>query len=113
MNVNIGIDIGKKKCDVCVIDDKGQVLERGQYLNTVNDANQFAKSMARKYGAKNCQAACETAANMWHMTIDAFEKAKIHIKLANTYKMAIISKTGKKTDKVDAEKIAQVLRMGI
>ena len=30
---------------------------------------------------------------------------------ANAYNLAIISKTGKKTDKVDAEKIAKVLRM--
>ena len=31
--------------------------------------------------------------------------------LANTYKMALIAKTGKKTDKIDAEKIANIVRM--
>ncbi|MDE0266258.1 MAG: IS110 family transposase [Thaumarchaeota archaeon] len=49
---------------------------------------------------------------MWITTFDAFERAGVSIKLANSYKMALINRTGKKTDKVDAEKIAQVLRMG-
>ena len=66
--------------------------------------------MARKY--KKCRAACETTGNMWNVTFDALEDAGIEAKLANTFKMAIIiAKTGKKTDKVDAEKIAQILRM--
>ena len=68
--------------------------------------------MARKY--KRCRAACETTGNMWHITFDAFEDAGIETKLANTFKMAIIiAKTGKKTDKVDAEKIAQILMMNM
>ena len=113
MNANIGIDIGKKKCDVCVVDGNGKVLETGQYPNTASDAGKFAQKMAHKYAgkAKKCRAACETTANMWLKTFDAFEQAGMEIKLANTYKMAIISKTGKKTDRVDAEKIAQILRM--
>ncbi len=58
-----------------------------------------------------CTAACETTANLWITTIDAFGHVGIPIKLANSYKMALINKTGKKTDKIDAEKIAQILRM--
>ena len=82
-------------------------------MNTVADAKKFAQTMARKYtgNKKTCSAACETTGNMWNITYAKFEAAGIPIKLANTYKMAIIAKTGKKTDKVDAQKIAQVLRM--
>ena len=82
-------------------------------MNTVADATKFAGTMARKYtgNKKTCSAACETTGNMWNVTYTKFEAAGIPIKLANTYKMAIIAKTGKKTDKVDAQKIAQVLRM--
>ena len=112
MNVSIGIDIGKKKCDYCVIDGRGKVRDRGQYPNTPSDAREFARAMAAKYPKKgSCRAACETTANMWLVTYEAFESAGIEIKLANTYKMAIIAKTAKKTDKVDAEKIARILRM--
>ena len=46
---HIGIDVSKKKCDYCVLDNGGNVLERGQYANTINDAKAFAQEMARKY----------------------------------------------------------------
>ncbi len=61
MNANIGIDIGKKKCDVCVVDGNGKVLETGQYPNTASDAGKFAQKMAHKYAgkAKKCRAACQ------------------------------------------------------
>ena len=35
---NIGIDISKKKCIVCVMDDKGKILEETAYDNTLADA---------------------------------------------------------------------------
>ena len=112
MRTYIGIDIGKKKCDVCVTNGAGKVLERRQYKNTLSDARELAAEMAKKYAKKGkCLAACETTASMWNITFGAFEEVGIDIKLANTFKMAIIAKTGKKTDKVDAEKIAHVLRM--
>ena len=110
MNTSIGIDIGKKKCDYCII-DSGKIAEEGQYANAPEPARQFARRMALKYLKGGCRAACETTGNMWRVTYDAFESAGIEIKLANTYKMAIIAKTAKKTDKVDARKIASILRM--
>ena len=112
MDVSIGIDVAKRKCDYCVIDGRGAVVERGAYRNTSSGAGEFARRMARRYaGRGTCRAACETTANMWRITYDAVEAAGIGIKLANTYRMSIISKTAKKTDRVDAKKIAQVLRM--
>ncbi len=114
MKISIGIDISKKKCDYCVIDGRGKVRERGQYPNTPKGARQCAKDLLARYGKTGtCRAACEATANMWIVTIDEFERAGIEIKLANAYNLAIVSKTAKKTDKVDAEKIANVLRMGM
>lgn len=111
--VYIGIDISKRKCDVCVVDAKGKVLERGQYPNTPKGVKKYVASLKRKYRRRRPVAACETTANMWQVSYSAFEDAGIDIKLADTYKMVLISRTSKKTDKVDAEKIAQVLRMGM
>ena len=50
---------------------------------------------------------------MWLKTFEAFEESGIPIKLANTYKMKIISDTDVKTDPIDARKIANALRVGI
>ena len=67
--------------------------------------------MNRDYNKDECRAACETTANMWRTTYAAFESAGIEIQLGNTSKMRYISVTGKKTDKVDVEKMAHLLRM--
>ena len=109
---NIGIDISKKKCVVCVMDDKGKMLEETAYDNTLVDAKEFACRMKREYGRRGqCRAACETTGNMWLKTFEAFEEYGIPIKLANTYKMKIISDTDIKTDPIDARKIANILRV--
>ena len=111
---NIGIDIGKGKCIVCVMDGKGSVLERTSYVNTLASAKEFARRMKKEYGGKErCRAACESTGNMWLKTFEAFEECGIPVKLANTYKMKIISDTDVKTDPIDAQKIANALRVGI
>ena len=109
---NIGIDISKEKCIVCVMDDKGKILEETAYGNTLEDAKEFAGRMKREYGRRGqCRAACETTGNMWLKTFEAFEEHDIPIQLANTYKMKIISDTDIKTDPIDARKIANILRV--
>ena len=112
---SIGIDISKKKCDYCVLDPGGGIVERGQYPNTIRDARQTALEMARKYGAEKggCSAVCESTANMWRSTYEAFEDAGIRIRLANPYKLALITKSAKKTDREDAYKLARLLRFGM
>ena len=50
---NIGIDISKKKCIVCVMDDKGKILEETAYENTLADTKEFAGRSKREYGRLN------------------------------------------------------------
>ena len=45
------------------MDEKGDILEKSNYDNTLHDANIFAKNMNRKY--KRCQTVCESTGNMW------------------------------------------------
>ncbi len=108
---SIGIDIGKRKCAVCVMDEKRSVLYETEYPNTFADAKALASRMKRKYG--RCQAVCESTGNLWIKTFEAFEDVKIPIKLANTFKLKIISETDVKTDPIDARKLADVLRAGM
>ena len=111
---SMGIGIGKGKCIACVVDGKGGVLEGTSYKNTLEDAKEFARRMKKEYGGKGrCQAACESTANMWLKTFEALEESGIPIKPANTYRMKIISDTDVKTDPIDAQKIANALRVGI
>ena len=112
-STSIGIDISKKKCDYCVLDSDGNVIETGQYQNTIKDANAFAQEMARKYRKTGCRAACESTANLWKATYRAIEATGMRIILANTFKMALITKSAKKTDREDAHKIADLLRINM
>ena len=94
---NIGIDIGKKKCFICVMDEKGDILEEFDYDNTSHGAETFAKMMNKKY--TECHAVCESTGNMWIKTFESFEKNNIPIKLANPLKTRVIAETSIKTDK--------------
>ena len=70
---NIGIDISKKKCIVCVMDDKGKILEEAAYENTLADAKEFACRMKKEHGRKGqCRAACKTTGNMWLKTFEEY-----------------------------------------
>lgn len=105
---NIGIDIGKKNCFICVMDEKGTILEESNYDNTLHDAETFAKDMVQRY--RKCQAVCESTGNMWIKTFESFEKNGIPIKLANPLKTRAIAEARVKTDKIDARTLAHLLR---
>ena len=78
---SIGIDIGKRRCIVCIMDRNGTVLKETGYENTYAAATAFARKARREYG--KYQAACESAGNLWIKTYGAFEDRGIPIELAN------------------------------
>lgn len=104
----VAVDIGKKKCVTCVMDQDGSVSETSSYPNTSFDANAFAKRVLEKYG--KCKAVVESTGNMWIKTFEAFESNGIDIKLANPIKTRAIAEAKIKTDKVDSRTLAHLLR---
>ena len=79
---NIGIDIGKKKCVICVTDERGKVLEESSYENTAKDALKFAVRVKSQYG--KCRAVCESTGNHWIKTADAFEHTGVPFQLGQS-----------------------------
>ena len=55
-------------------------------------------------------AVCESTANLWLKTYQAFEKYNIGVKLANPLKTKAIAKAKIKTDTLDARTLAHLLR---
>jgi transposase len=86
----------------------GSIVEESMYNNTSNEAGIFAYSMVKKYG--KCIAVCESTANLWLKTYQAFEKYNIDVKLANPLKTKAIAEARIKTDKLDARTLAHLLR---
>ena len=109
----IAVDIGKKKCAVCITDKDGSILEETKYNNTLQEAERFASDLDKKYGSSKCHAVCESTANMWLKTYEAFEKYRIDVKLANPMKTKAIAEARIKTDKLDARTLAHLLRSNL
>lgn len=107
----IGNDIGKNKCIVCIMDDNGTILEKTSYNNTFEDANNFAKEVILKYG--QCQAVCESTGNLWLKTYEAFERNGVSVKLANPLKTRAIAEAQIKTDSLDSQTLAHLLRSNL
>ena len=105
---SIEIDIGKRRCIVCIMDEDGAVLEETGYDNTSAAAAALAKRAMAAYG--KCQVVCESTGNLWIKTYEAFENRGIPIELANPMKVRAIAEASVKTDKVDARTLAHLLR---
>ena len=88
------------------MDADGNVLKRSKYPNTRDGANKFIDGLA----AYNCAAVCESTARMWIKTYEEFERRGIHITLANPLRLKM-AQSGVKTDRIDAQKLANKLRM--
>lgn len=109
----VAVDIGKRKCVVCITDKDGSIIEETKYDNTLHEAERFAAHLDKKYDSKRCLAVCESTANMWLKTYEAFEKNGIDVKLANPLKTKAIAEARIKTDKLDARTLAHLLRSNL
>ena len=108
---SIGIDIGKRRCIVCIMDRNGTVLEETGYENAYAAADAFARKARREH--EKCQAVRESTGNLWIKTYEAFEDRDIPIELANPMKVRAIAEASVKTDKVDARTLAHLLRTNL
>ena len=104
----IGIDIAKKANVVCIMDKEGLVRETSNYLNRRDTALSFFTRV--KSGYDDCIAVFESTGNMWLKTMYALEACGIPYKMANPLRLKL-SQSGLKTDKIDAQTLANRLRM--
>ena len=84
----------------------GVVLKRTKYPSTRKDVNRFIDGL----DAYDCMAACESTARMWIKTYGEFERRGIPITLANLLRLKTVQ-SGVKTDRIDAERLANRLRL--
>ena len=84
-NAFINIDIGKRACVVCIMDDDGNILERTKHTNKSAAAGAFAKYAAVKY--KNCSAVLEATSNYSFKMQLALEGSHISFKITNLLRL--------------------------
>jgi hypothetical protein len=75
----IGVDIGKRNCEVCIMDSNGAIIKETNYNNdTLEQAESFASRIKTRYDGGESTAVCESTGNLWLKTSQAFEKHNLY-----------------------------------
>jgi len=107
---SMGIDAHKRFCQVHVLDPYGQAVWKGR-LNE-DEYGQFENIVKQLDGP--CRAVFECSMN-WHVLYDQLcgIEGMEEVQMANPLKCRIICDAQLKNDKVDAQKLAMLLRLGM
>jgi transposase len=101
----VGIDVHKETAVSCVIDEQGIVLQRQRCSCTREALEQFS----RRYLQATDKAALEATTNTWAV-VEILKPFVAEVVVSNPLKTKAIAEAKIKTDKVDAEVLAQLLR---
>ena len=102
--MTIGIDLGDRFGQVCVLDQSGEVIEDGRLAMTKNAVRQ------RFEHAPRTRIALEAGTHSpWVSAL--LEELGHEVVVANPRKLRMIFKSDTKNDRVDAEQLARVVRM--
>jgi transposase len=101
----VGLDLHKHFIEVCAIDAKGKVVFRGRAGCLRHELEAFARAHLKKTD----RAALEATTNTWAV-VDVLRPFVAEVVVGNPLKTRAIAEARVKTDKVDAEVLAQLLR---
>jgi transposase len=101
----IGMDVHKRQVEICMVDPKGKVLKRTRCACT----REVLEKLAGKQFTKRDHVALETTTNAWAVA-DLIRPHVARVVVSNPVKTRIIAAAKVKTDKVDAEVLAPLLR---
>ena len=102
----IGVDVGKNRCQACIMDEEGVVVEEFPFTNTWEGI----QALLEKTGDTKSKAVVESTGNLWLRIYEALEGHGVEVKLANPYKTKAIASARIKTDKLSARILAHLLR---
>jgi transposase len=101
----IGMDVHKRQVEICIVDRKGKVLKRTRCACS----REVLQKLASKQFTKRDHVALETTTNAWAVA-DLIRPHVGRVVVSNPVKTRIIAAAKVKTDKVDAQVLAQLLR---
>lgn len=100
----VGLDVHKKYCYATVLDQEGQVVTQGQFLNTREELDVFLQQL---HGHN--QVALE-ACGFWEPVYDQLEDHGLDVIVAHPLKTRAIAEARVKTDRIDSQTLAHLLR---
>ena len=104
----VGVDVHKRFCQAAAVDDSGVLLDEFRFENSEEGIRGLALRLEAFEEA--VKVAVESTANLWMQLYDRLEAKGLQVVLSNPAKTRVIAEARIKTDKVDAETLAQLLR---
>ena len=101
----VGLDVHKQFIEVCILDAAGRVLWRGRAGCLRDELESFARTRLQKTD----RVALEATTNTWSV-VAILEPSVAEVVVSNPLKTRAIAEAKVKTDKVDAEVLAHLLR---
>jgi transposase len=102
----IGLDVHKRVVQVCILDEAGALLDQFRFDLTAESLGKFAQ----KYLDKDCAVALEATTNTWAV-VDILAAVCPRLTVSNPMRTKAIASAKVKTDKVDAQVLAHLLRL--
>lgn len=102
----VGVDLHKEQSWFYVMDKTGKRISSKSISNKPAVLNEYFKTIPNPF-----KLAVESTYN-WYFFVDIAEQYAKEVFLANSYELKAFAKRHKKTDKIDARLIADVLRKG-
>ena len=102
----VGLDVHKRVCYGTVMDEEGRVLKQARFSNDPEGLEEFMD------GVEEALIAME-AGYCWQPLYDGLEQAGYDVRLAHPLKVKAIAQAKVKTDKIDSETLAHLLRAGL
>lgn len=106
--VYVGLDVHKEFCQACVVDRFGRVLSNERFSSTQEELDDFLD----RFQNEDAKFVLEST-GIWEFIYEGIEKRGFEAVLAHPLKVRAIAEARVKTDKVDAETLAQLLRANL
>ena len=104
----VGMDVHKNYLQVAVLDERGKILNNSRVDNNLTKVNEFFDSLHPSSSTK----VVLKSSGMWYNVYECLRKKRLDIRLSNPAKTRAIASAKIKTDKLDAVKLADLLRGG-
>jgi transposase len=101
----VGIDVGKYKCAVAVMDAEGKISDEFAFQNN----SEGIRGLISKLSIDD-RVVMESTGSVWSNLYDRLEQVHIKVVLANTVKTKAIASARIKSDTIDARILAHLLR---
>ena len=110
MNLSMGIDVGASYCVIYAFSEVGEVVVDGKKLETFDEQawHDLLKPLAEEFAVR----ACFEVGSHYEWLYDLLMEYCREVEVINPADFAVISRSQRKTDKIDARKLAEGLCRG-